>query len=242
TIRTEPSPDEFAVIAIGEAMLGGIGPQVAGLWRIDVRNAVVESDFVGDHAAEIVSPFMATICDLPVALVVVAGDGGSRPDVAVAGDFSAIVEVVEDAELAGKFVFVGCEFFPVHSERRIAVADAEAAKYLIVGAIFLDGVDHVLDGILAAAKQQFAWGGAHQVPVLDLSRKVGEILFRFGQMDAGNGTVEESRDIRMFAATAALVEAVGRGIGPGTLPLGGCHQQIAPLYSESAGIPVGGNE
>ena len=102
--------------------------------------------FVGDRALEIVGALVAAIADRPGFLVVVAGGGGGGPDVAVSGDFSTVVEIVEHAELQGELVLVGRDVGAVHGERAVAVADFQVAEDLIVGAIFFDDVDHVLDG------------------------------------------------------------------------------------------------
>jgi hypothetical protein len=65
--------------------------------------------------------------------------------VAVAGNFSAVVEVVEHSELQRQFVLVGSDVFAIHGQRFVAVADGKVAKNLIVGAIFFQNVDHVAD-------------------------------------------------------------------------------------------------
>ena len=68
----------------------------------------------------------------------------------VAGDFAAVVEVVENAKLPRQLVLVGRDVFAVHHQRRIAVRLADVAEELVVGAVLLDHVDHVMNGIAAA--------------------------------------------------------------------------------------------
>src|ERR1700683_1095927 len=86
---------------------GEVVPKEAGPGIVDIGLIVFERIFVGDGAPEVVGAFVAAVGDLPGFFVVVAGNGGCGPDVAVAGDFSAVIEVVEDAELAGGGVVGG---------------------------------------------------------------------------------------------------------------------------------------
>ena len=114
---------EFAVVAIGQAMAGEVVPEKAGAGIVDIGLVVVEGKFIGDCALEVVGAFFAAVGDLPGFFVVVAGDGGSRPEMAVAGNFSAVVEIVEHAELQSQFVLVGRDVGAVHGQGRVAVAD-----------------------------------------------------------------------------------------------------------------------
>src|SRR5690348_1708047 len=78
------SIDEFPVVTIGDTVPGNIAPQEAGAGVIDIGLAVVHGIFIGHGALVIVGALFSAIRNLPGALVVVAGDGGCRPDVAVA--------------------------------------------------------------------------------------------------------------------------------------------------------------
>src|ERR1700683_5053648 len=95
---------------------GEVVPKEAGPGIVDIGLIVFERIFVGDGAPEVVGAFVAAGGDLPGFFVVVAGNGGCGPDVGVAGDFSPVLEVVEDAELAGELVLVGRDVCPVHGE------------------------------------------------------------------------------------------------------------------------------
>ena len=141
-------------------------PEKAGGRIVDIRLIVIERIFIGDRALEIVGALLAAIGDLPGFFVVVAGDGGGGPEMAVAGNFSAVVEIVEHAELQRELVLVGRDVGAVHGERGIAVADFQVAENLIVGAILLDHIDHVLDRILAARELNRSGIVVQQVVVL----------------------------------------------------------------------------
>src|SRR5580700_11899156 len=85
----------------------------------------------------------------------------------VAGNFSAVVEIVEHAELQRELVLVGRNVGAVEREEGVAVAHLQVTEHLIVGAVFLDDIDDVLDRILAAGKLYFSWIAVQQVVVLD---------------------------------------------------------------------------
>ncbi len=68
---------------------------------------------------------------------------------AVAGNFSAIVEIIKHAELQRELVLIGRDVGAVEGDGGIAVADFQVAENLIVSAVFFDDVDDVLDGIRA---------------------------------------------------------------------------------------------
>ena len=92
---------------------------------------------------------------LPVLFKIVGADGGVGPDVAIAGDFAGVVKIVEHAELQGQLMQVGRDVFAEHGQAGVAVADAlavllQVAEDLIVGAVFLDDVDDVLDAVVRA--------------------------------------------------------------------------------------------
>src|SRR5260370_38933209 len=98
--------DKLSVDAIGQAMFREVVPQEASGGIVDVGDALFKRQFVGHRAVGVVGTLFAAIADGPRFLVVVGGGGGGGPDVAVAGYFSAVVEVVEHAELDGQFVLV----------------------------------------------------------------------------------------------------------------------------------------
>src|SRR5580692_12163198 len=85
--------DELAVVAIGKAVTGHVVPYVSRAWLIHIRLIFVERDFVGHTALKIVGALSASVADLPGLLVVIAGDGRSRPIMPITRNFSAVVEV-----------------------------------------------------------------------------------------------------------------------------------------------------
>src|SRR5208337_1462853 len=118
---------------------------------------------VAHGSLEVVTALLAAIVDRPGPLVVVGVDGGGGPDVPVAGNFATVVEVVKDAELPRQFVLVGRDVFAIHHQRGIAVGLADVAEELVVGAVFLDDVDDVLNGVATALKTDLAGAALHQV-------------------------------------------------------------------------------
>src|SRR5271157_1293840 len=107
---------------------------------------------------------------------------------AVAGNFSAVVEIVEHAELQRKLVFVGSYVGAVHGKRSITIADRKVAEDLIVGAIFFQHINDMPDGILAARKLDLAGIGAKQIVFFNLSRVGRKILVDIREPDALDGT------------------------------------------------------
>ena len=116
----------------------------------------IERIFVGHRSLEVVSAFFAAVADLPGFLVVVGGDRSHRPLMAVAGNFSAVVKVVQYTELQGELVLVGSDVGSVHHQRWIAVADFEVPENLVISAVFFKDVDYVANGVTALGEFDFA--------------------------------------------------------------------------------------
>ncbi len=68
----------------------------------------------------------------------------------IAGHLAAVVKVVEHTELPRQLVLVGRDVVAVHHQRWVAIGFLDVAEDLIVGAILLDDVDHMTNGIVAA--------------------------------------------------------------------------------------------
>src|SRR5579872_1954003 len=163
---------EFAVIAKAHMVAREIVPEESGAGIIHVGLITFKRIFVSDLSLKIVGALLAAIGDRTGLQVVVGDNRGSRQMVAVAGDFAAVVEVVENAKLQREFVLVGRDVFAVHGQRRIAIADLQVAENLIVGAVFLDDIDDVLDGILAAGESDGAGIAVEQVGALHCLREL----------------------------------------------------------------------
>src|SRR5204862_4418632 len=89
---------------------------------------------------------------LPFFLLVVPGDGGTRPNVSVSRNFSAVIEVIEHTELPGQLVFIGSALFAIHGQRGIAVPDVQITEDLIVGAILFQHINYMLDWLASSMK------------------------------------------------------------------------------------------
>src|SRR5258708_25636504 len=81
----------FAVITVSQAVLRKIIPEKTCRGIVDVGLIMFQRIFVRNLPLKIVSALFSAIGDLPRFLVVVAGDRRRRPEMHVAGDFSAVV-------------------------------------------------------------------------------------------------------------------------------------------------------
>ena len=197
---------------------------------------------VGKISLVVVSAFLAAVADLPGFFVVVGGDGCHRPLVAVAGDFSAVIEIIKDAELQSELVQVGSDVLAVHHQRGISVAGFDIAKDLIVGAIFLEDVDHVTDGIGTLSEVDAAGVALEEVVLLNLASECGEVLFRVGYFQARQRSVQKSWDVGFLFLTFLGGCVARKIVGASALSFGGCNQEIVARCSKRAGVPAGRDE
>src|SRR5882757_2383518 len=102
---------------------------------------------------------------------------------AIAGNFSTVVKIVEHSELQRELVLVGRDLGSIKGKGRVAVTRLQIAEHLIVGAILFDHIDHVLDGIFAGGELDRAGVVVKQVAVFDGACK----FFKFAQ---GGGNVQ----------------------------------------------------
>src|SRR6478672_1870593 len=98
---------ELSVIAEADVIACEVVPDKAGGGIVDVGHVAVEGKLVSHLSLKIVGALFAAVGDLPGFLVVIGRDGGRGPEVAVAGNFYTVVEVVEHAELERQLMFVG---------------------------------------------------------------------------------------------------------------------------------------
>ena len=154
---------EFAVIAVRHSVPLGIGPKVAGAGLIDVGLALLQGNAVPHHTLVIVRVLFAAVANLPGLFGVVAGDGRHRPNVTISGNLAAVIEVVQNAELASQLMLVGRNGFPIHAQRGIAIAGFQVAKNLVIGTILFDDIDDVLDRILARLERKSVAVAAEQI-------------------------------------------------------------------------------
>src|SRR5262249_4377904 len=121
-------------------------PDVAALRRAEIAVGVANEPAA---LAEIRTAAIR-IHRLPDFLDDVGGVGGGGVRVAVEADVSIDVEIVEDDEVLRERVSVRRDVAPEARELRIAVAFAQVAENLIVGAVLANDVEDVLDGRAAA--------------------------------------------------------------------------------------------
>ena len=152
----------LALIAIGRAdivrarqkigIIGrvGIGGAAFGQrFQAHIDIAVLAFDIIGLAAPGILHG------DLLDADIGFARIGRPRP--AIAADFAGIHEIVERDEIARQRMLVRRHRLAEHGQRRIGIAAPQIAQHLIVGAVFLDDIDDVLDA-LAKRRHQFRIG------------------------------------------------------------------------------------
>src|SRR5579859_601081 len=208
---------------------------------VHVGLIVVERKFFGDLALKVVGALLAAVGDLPCFFVVVGGDRCSGPDVSVAGDLSAVVEIVEHAKLSRQCVLIGRDVFAVKSERGIAVSNFQIAEDLIEGAILFHHVNHVLDGILAGGECDRAGIAGKAIVVFDLLCE----LRKFGEsgrnVQSGDRPAEQGRDVRMLFVLGLVNRLAHVLVVASAFALGSGDEQIVALNRERAGIPVRGN-
>src|SRR5207302_7275728 len=85
---------EFPIVAKAHVIARQVVPKKPGGRIVHVWLVAVQRKFLRNLALEVVGPFFSPIGDLPSFFVVVGGDRGGRPHVPVAGNFSAVVEVI----------------------------------------------------------------------------------------------------------------------------------------------------
>ena len=127
----------FAIVAEAHAVAAAEVPEESGGGGVHV--------IVAGHDA------VLGIRSHPSALLVVGGDGGVAPTMAVHADLAVAEQIVEQHIFPGEAMLVGGDLLPVDGEVRVAVAGPlprgvfEVAEHLVVGAILLDDVEHVFD-------------------------------------------------------------------------------------------------
>ena len=135
--------DELAVTAIADARLAAAVPQVSAGGNGDGRVAFGRILEAGKGLLAVHVP--VPIDQRPNLLDIIGRIGGRAPFVAVGTDFAVDVEIVQEHELPGQGVMIGRDALRKDAKVRIAVALADVAEYLVVGPVFLDDIDAMLD-------------------------------------------------------------------------------------------------
>ena len=144
----------LAVVAEADAVLVRVVPQVAdrrGRRRPRHRRVVgqrLRRELLGQRheLAVVASVVRPGVVERPDLVDVVGRRRLGRPWVAVLRHLRVDVEVVEQREPAGERALVRRRAVLEQVERRVAVALAQVAEDLVVGAVLLDHVDDVVDG------------------------------------------------------------------------------------------------
>src|ERR1017187_9028580 len=187
---------------------------------------MIQRILIGHRTLEIIRSLLATVGDLPGLFVVIAGDGRGRPKMSVAGNFSAVVKVIEHAELQGEFVLVGCEVGAIHRQRRVTVTRLQITKNLIVSAILFDDVNHVLNRILPSGKLNRSGIVMQQIIVLNRPRKLIEFAQRGRNIQPCDRPPQQRRNIRMVVMFHLPPSFSHTLVRSRALALGGRNEQI----------------
>src|SRR5215468_9155148 len=108
--------DVLVVVAIGDAVRREILPKIAAGGLASVGQIIAGRDSAEELAFGVVGVLLAAVANRPRFFDVIGDGSGCGPDVAVAGNVTGIVEVIENAELAGEFVFIGSDFFAIEGD------------------------------------------------------------------------------------------------------------------------------
>ena len=169
--------DEPAVVADGESFFKGSVPEIAAggvggfSGVIDWGATEVEAEGTAPSGVEVGIELLG----------IVGSDGAGGPDVTVGANIAVDVKIIEQDEFAGEFEVIGSLFFAEQDEGGIPVSFAEATEDLIVGAIFFDDVDDVLDGRGLPGSRGYGVAGGDGDAVKELL--IGEGVALAGQPD-----------------------------------------------------------
>ncbi len=185
---------------MGKAVARHVRPDVAGAGLVHVRLALVQRIITRHNPFVIVQALAPSIGDGPSLLRIVAGDGGHRPHVAVAGNFAATVKIIEDAELPRQLVLVGRDLLAVHAKRRVGIAGPEVAKDLIVSPVLFDDVDHVLNTVRAGLEGDGISSPAHEIASQGFVGGLRQRALGFLYAHPGDGAMDHRSDVGMLGA------------------------------------------
>ncbi len=135
---------EFAIAAIRDASGLGAIPNVAAGGRGDGKKS-----FGGEGKF---FHLVVAVGKRPHLFHEVGGVRSHAPFVAVGADFGICVKIIQQHKVTGQPVLVRRDALRENAEARIAVAQWQVAKDLIVGAIFLHDVDTILDRTAATRR------------------------------------------------------------------------------------------
>src|SRR5579862_15122 len=161
---------------------------------------------------------------------------------AVTRNFSTVVKIVEHAELQSQLVLIRSDIGAVERERGVAVPRLQVAENLIVGAIFFNYVDDMLNGILAVWELKRSGIVMQQVVSLDGAGEFFEVAEGRRNIQPGNRATQQRGNVGMVAMSNLPRSLTHAGIWPGATTFGGSDEQIVSLHRKRAGVPIGGNK
>ncbi len=160
----------------------------------------------------------------------------------VAGNFAAVVEVVEDAELPRQCVLVRRDVFTVHNQRRIAIGLTDVAEELVVSTVFFDNVDHVVNRIAATLKADLAHAAFHLVATHNFLGQLLVLASRLRQVHPRNRAVNQRGNIRMLLLSRSPGAGLPAGVRACSFAFAGRDQQLFSVDGERRGVPLCGDE
>ena len=219
--------DVLAEMVIGLAVRGQIAPEITAGRLVHIGNLLQQRIVVGDCALVVVGALAAAITLRPGLFQIVGTDARRGPDVPVAGNFTGIEEVVEHAKLQGELVLVGRDAFAEHGYFRIAIAHRlsipfEVTKNLIVGAVFLDDVNHVVNAILRfAGEDNLLLGCFHAVGGDYHAGPLRQVSVNLRCVECSQRAIEKRGDVRGWPRRGGVFRGLGGALGeivrPGAL-------------------------
>ena len=224
-------------MVVGLAVRGQIAPKKTACWIGHIGNLLQQRIVIGYGALVVVGSLAAAITLRPGLFQIIGADARRGPYVSVAGDFAGIEEVVEHSELQCELVLVGRDPVAEHRHFRIAIAHRlsvlfEVPQNLIVGTVFLDDVDHVVDAALrSAGKGNLLLGRFHAIGVDYHAGPLRQVLLNLRCVECGERAIENGCDVREWPHNGGIFQgldgALGKIIRPGALAFCGSKIELA---------------
>src|SRR5690348_5456408 len=127
-------------------------------------------------------------------------------------------------------MLVGSDVFAEHGERGITIAGLQVAQDLIIGAVFLDDVDDMLNRILPGVEHNLPRIALHQIALLRLESEAGKLRLNLAHADPSDRPVQESGDVSAIASPVRVA-----GVGTGAFAFAAGNQQIVATNRQSGG-------
>ena len=224
-------------MVVGLAVRGQIAPKKTAGRIGHIGNFLQQRVVVGYRALVVVGSLAAAIILRPGFFQIIGADACRGPYVSVAGDFAGIEEVVEHAKLQGELVLIGRYPVAEHRHFRIAIAHRlavlfEVSQNLIIGAVFLDDINHVVDAALrSACKSYLLLGRFHAIGVDYHAGPLRQVLLNLRCVECGERAIENGCDVREWPHNGGIFQgldgALGKVVRPGALAFCGSKIELA---------------